>query len=196
MKYSKNDVQCKEQLVECLKKGGVVIVPTDTVYGFSGIVDLKGENFCTDCKIREIKGRSETKPLITLISKPEDIYLYTDDKIPEKLMKLWPGALTVIVNLKKDNPLNVNLKTVAFRCPGDLWLRQIIEESGHPLYSTSVNRSGKPVLDEEKLITDEFEKEADLIVLDGDRKGSVPSTLVSIADGELKIIRQGEVVIS
>src|SRR5574344_1869844 len=100
MKYNKIDEDSVIITTQCLKNGGVAILPTDTVYGFSGIVDLKssGSQFKTDFQIRAIKGRAETKPLIQLISKPSDIYLYTDDKIPETLLQKWPGALTIIVN--------------------------------------------------------------------------------------------------
>ena len=167
-----------EQAANAVKKGGVVIVPTDTVYGFSGDGD----------KIRSIKGRSETKPFIQLIAKPEDLKLYTDDTIPENLLSKWPGALTIIVNDKRGG-------TTAFRCPGDEWLRHVISLCGAPIYSTSVNRSGKPVLDTEAGIVKEFGSEVDLIITDGDKKGAKPSTLVSIADGTIKVLRQGDVQI-
>ena len=68
MTCSKNFSTIKE-LASIFKKGGVAIVPTDTVYGFSGIVDDSSENqMRTDDRIRQIKGRSETKPLIQLIA--------------------------------------------------------------------------------------------------------------------------------
>lgn len=194
MKFTKSEEKSVDECVAILKKGGVVILPTDTVYGFSGIVDVKGKDFySTDVKIREIKGRSESKPMIQLISKPEDIYLYTDDKLPQIVLDKWPGALTVIVHLKKDSPLNTNLETVAFRCPGDKWIRSIIEKCGAPLYSTSVNRSGFPVLDEFSRIESEFENEVDLLIDDGDKKGAVPSTLITIENGNIKVLRQGSV---
>ena len=164
-----------ERTANALKKGGVVIIPTDTVYGFSGDGD----------KIRTIKGRSETKPFIQLIAKPEDLALYTEDIIPEQLLSKWPGALTIIVNDKRGG-------TTAFRCPGDEWLRRVIELCGAPIYSTSVNRSGQPVLETEAGIVKEFGSEVDLIITDGDKKGAKPSTLVSIADGKIKVLRQGE----
>ena len=100
-----------------LKNEKVIILPTDTVYGFSGIIEK------TDSKIRKIKGRAETKPFIVLIAFPGDINEITDDEIPENLLNLWPGPLTIIVSDKK-KPGN----TVAVRCPGDEWLRKIIEE--------------------------------------------------------------------
>lgn len=178
-----------------LREGKIVIIPTDTVYGFSGIVDIKGSqaSFRTDCIIRNIKGRSETKPLIQLISKPEDIHKYTDDIIPDSLLKKWPGALTIIVHIKNDSPLADYAETVAFRCPGDKWLRNIIEECGAPIYSTSVNRSGNPVLERIDCIKNEFEKEVSIIVDDGDKVNAKPSTLVILRDNQVSVLRQGSV---
>ena len=188
-----------EQTASTLKNGGIVIIPTDTVYGFSGIVDLSGSDthFESDAKIRAIKGRAETKPLIQLIARPEDIRLYTDDEIPPALLAKWPGALTIIVHIKENALLAPAAipatRTVAFRCPGDEWLRKIIELCNAPVFSTSVNRSGQPVLDTTNTITQEFEKDVDLIIDDGDIKGALPSTLVTIENGEVKVLRQGSV---
>lgn len=202
MIINKNDEKSISVTSEILKKGGIVILPTDTVYGFSGITDAKDFDsnsqknlFETDRKIREIKGRAETKPLIQLIAEPKDIFLYTNDKIPENLLSKWPGSLSIIVHLKPELPMAKRQPTVAFRCPGDDWLRKIISECELPIFSTSVNRSGEPVLDEENKIVSEFENDCDLIVLDGDKKNAYPSTLVSIENDEIKILRQGSVKI-
>ena len=113
MILKKSDKTSIEKTVATLKAGGIVIIPTDTVYGFSGIVDLAQpagstggtQSFKTDSKIRAIKGRAESKPLIQLIAKPEDIRLYTDDEIPVELLSKWPGALTIIVHIKENSPL-------------------------------------------------------------------------------------------
>ena len=191
MIINKNDENSISVTSEILKKGGIVILPTDTVYGFSGITC----DFFTDKKIRLIKGRSETKPFIQLIANPEDIYKYTNDIIPQKLISKWPGSLSIIVHLKQELPEYKTQQTVAFRCPGDEWLRKIIAECNKPIYSTSVNKSGQPVLDEQAAICSEFEKDCDLIVLDGDKKNACPSTLVSIENNEIKILRQGSVKI-
>lgn len=195
MILNKSDENSVFECVKALKAGKVVIIPTDTVYGFSGIV-LPGNPLDADSKIKAIKGRAETKPFIQLLAKPEDLNLYTDDIVPEKLLSCWPGPLTIIVNAKKDVAEKSGLKTIAFRCPGDAWLRKIIEETGDPLYSTSVNRSGNPVLDSEKAIVSEFEKDAEIIVLDGDKKNALPSTIVAVNEnGEVKVLRQGAVKI-
>lgn len=201
MILKKSDPSSIEETAAVLRKGGIVIIPTDTVYGFSGIVDLKaaGTNFETDTKIRAIKGRAESKPLIQLIAKPEDIHLYTDDEIPAELLSKWPGALTIIVHIKENSPLAATAipqtRTVAFRCPGDAWLREIIAHCEAPIFSTSVNRSGQPVLDTTAAITQEFSSEADLIIDDGDKKGALPSTLVTIENGQVRVLRQGSVTI-
>ena len=179
---TKDAADSAARTAEVLKAGGVVIIPTDTVYGFSGIVPA------TDDRIRTIKGRSETKPMIQLIATPQDLAKYTSDNVPVSLLQKWPGALTIIVNDNRGG-------TTAFRCPGDEWLRKVIEDCGCPIYSTSVNRSGQPVLDEQSAIIKEFAGEVDLIVTDGDKKGAKPSTIVSVADGEIKILRQGDIII-
>lgn len=195
MIIKKNDFASLEIAKNVLKKGGIVILPTDTVYGFSGLVDSSNFFQQTDDIINLIKKSPENKPLIQLIAKPEDIKKYTDEKIPENILKKWPGALTVIVKIKTNAPKYENLPSVAFRCPGDEWLRNLIEECESPIYSTSVNRSGNPVLDEISAIQNEFSNEVDLIIDDGDKKNALPSTLISLENGKIKILRQGSVKI-
>lgn len=176
-------------VADCIKKGGVCVVPTDTVYGFSGIVPQ------SQSRIHSIKGRDEGKPFIQLIAKPEDLYRYTDVIIPQQLFSLWPGAVTVIVPVTQDDGEKT---TVAFRCPGDSWLRKVIDLVDAPIYSTSVNRSGEPVLGNVEAIYQEFSGEVELIV-GGDEiidPNAKPSTLVELlSNGKCKILRQGSVVI-
>ncbi len=180
--------------VECVSRvlleGSVVVLPTDTVYGFSGVVPESED------VIRKIKGRDETKPFIQLIAEPEDIYRYTDEVLPDQLIALWPGALTVIVPLKKRLITGESeVTTVAFRCPGDGWLRQIIKAVGKPIYSTSVNRSGQSVLSSVLEIDKEFGGEVKLIVDGGSTENALPSTLVKFEKGKCIILRQGDVCI-
>lgn len=194
MTCSKDDPLSIEITAESLRAGEISIIPTDTVYGFSGIAGLKeNDPFGCEQRIASIKGRPEGKPMIHLIARPEDIFLYTDAEIPSSLLEKWPGALSVIVPVKKDCPLAVSGSTVAFRCPGDQWLRQVIEKTGFPIYSTSVNRSGFPVLARASEIKSEFLGEVDLFVDDGDKINALPSTIVSVVKGSIEIIRQGGV---
>ncbi len=179
---SKSDVDSVRKCSELLKKNEVLILPTDTVYGFSGLIGK------TDEKIRKIKGRSETKPFIQLIGSVEQLSCITEDKIPAELISYWPGPLTVIVH-DKDNPEN----TIAVRCPGDKWLRDVINECGSPIYSTSVNRSGSPVLQKVSEIVEEFGSEVGLIVDAGDSESGVPSTIVKLEGEGYTVVRPGAI---
>ena len=197
MKFLKSDPESVKKTAEALKANKTVIVPTDTVYGFSGIVKSDSQSSGTDEEIRRIKGREAYKPFIQLIAEPDDIKRITNDVIPAELFSLWPGALTIIVNDDR-YPCDKDGKktTVAVRCPGDVWLRKVIRETGSPIYSTSVNRSGNPVLSDISDIVAEFDKEVELIIDDGDKRNALPSTIISVTDGSCKIIRQGSVIIS
>ena len=177
-----------------LRRGKVVILPTDTVYGFSGMVDGRHYSFHTDQKIIQLKGRDEGKHFIQLLSKPEDVKKYTRDLIPEELLALWPGPLTIIVHtFAKDG----NFATTAFRCPGDEWLRNVIGQCGAPVYSTSVNKSGSPALNNLCDIKKEFGSLVDLIIDDGDKTQGMPSTIVSLElDGSVKLVRQGQLKVN
>ncbi len=169
----------------CLGAGGICILPTDTVYGLSGRVPDGRE------RLQAIKGRGGEKPFIQLIATPSDIYKYTDTRLPAAILSLWPGALTVVVPTRGGS-------TVAFRCPGDGWLRQVIALVGSPIYSTSANRSGRPMPGTLREIKEEFIGEVDLLV---EGEGSVvvgarPSTLVELLPGGgCRILRQGDVVV-
>lgn len=180
----KCDSGSKDFCIKALKEKKVIIIPTDTVYGFSGIYDSEVAEH-----IREIKGRSENKPFIQLISNPDKIKEYTDDKIPEEILNYWPGPLTVIVNDKRLK--GCKNSTTAFRCPGDLWLREILSVIDVPVFSTSLNRSGKDVLYKEDDIISEFSEEAQVIVLDGNKENAQPSTIITCINDEIKVIRQG-----
>lgn len=188
----KSDKESSMIAADYIRRGKVVILPTDTVYGFSGIVDGRHYSYHTDKKIAEIKGREENKKFIQLISKPEDIKKYTRDVIPEKIYSLWPGPLTIIVHVLDSCG---NFDTVAFRCPQDEWLRNVISVCGAPIYSTSVNLSGEPCMNNVSQIKNIFGSKIDLIVDDGDKTGGVPSTVVKIEeDGKISILRKGSLV--
>ena len=171
-------------LKNALLENKIVVIPTDTVYGFSGIVPS------SDSEIRTIKGRDEVKPFIQLVANPEDIEKYSDTKIPLTIKKYMPGPLTVIVKNKNDNG------TTAFRCPNDAWLQELISACNCPLYSTSTNRSGQQILNTISDIEKEFSSEVFCIVdgeLDGEQ--SVPSTIVDITGAEINVLRQGSIIL-
>lgn len=161
----------------------VVLIPTDTVYGFSGIVPD------TDSLIRKIKGREETKPFIQLIYNISWLNRITDDKIPNTLLQYWPGPLTIIVNDKNYGG------TVALRCPKDEWLLEVLRNVDSPIYSTSANKSHKTASGFINELINEFEDEVSIIIDDGDKLDAKPSTIVKIEQGNYKVLRQGSLVL-
>ena len=188
----KSDSESKILCKNLLSQGNIVIIPTDTVYGVSGIVsDDKTFDKNVQKKIINVKGRDESKKMIQLISSPLDIYKYTNQKIPNSILSYWPGPLTIIVKDK-----NNENSTIAVRCPGDQWLRSVIKDCGFPLYSTSVNLSGCPILETEEEILNTFSDKVDLIVLDGDKKNGIPSTIVKIEGESFSVLRQGSIKLS
>ncbi len=198
MLIKKNDSNSIQLCASLLKKGEIVIIPTDTLYGFSGIVSNQVfDSLTTEEKILKIKGREKSKGLIRLIATPEDIFQYTDSFIPSKFLELWPAPLTLIV--KEKNSAN----TLAFRCPADAWLRELISQTENPIYSTSVNYSKRAVLSKISEIRAEFEEKVALIVaLDENESGisgktlnGKASTILSLVTQSPEILRQGAVEI-
>ena len=187
----KCDEESAHIAADYLRRGKVVVLPTDTVYGLSGIVDGRHYSFHTDREIARLKGTAPDKPLIQLLSKPDDLKKYTRDLVPDELLEKWPGPLTIIVHtLRKGG----EFVSTAFRCPDDEWLRRIVSLCGAPIYSTSVNRTGKPVLDNIRQIKEEFGGDVPLIIDDGDKRGGVPSTIVQLDEsGQVRVVRQGGV---
>lgn len=173
-----DDPSCFKLCIDTLKAGHVVILPTDTIYGFSGIVPITNE------KILQIKNRESSKPMIQLIGNPNDVYKYTDQIIPKTFFNLWPGALTLIVKAKNEKD------TIGFRCPDSKWLRDLIITVGYPLYSSSVNISGTQNLKNISQIAKAFEYKVSLIVDAGELNG-LPSTLVDLTHDEPMILRRG-----
>lgn len=197
MTSRKCEKESAQAAASVLLEGKVAVLPTDTVYGFSALALVMGadgpKKSGLDLKIDQIKKSPESKPLIELISEPSDIRKYAGQEIPSKIMEKWPGALTVLVKNNAWYKALTGREATAFRCPGDEWLRQVISLCGGPIYSTSVNFSGKPVLEAEADILRDFGGLVDLYVSDGDKKNALPSTLVSLLDGEPKVLRQGAV---
>lgn len=177
-----NDSDCFQKCVDALRSEQVVILPTDTIYGFSGIVPS------TKDKIMKIKNRPSPKKMIQLIAKPEDVYKYTNQIIPDVFFNLWPAALTLIVRAKTGKD------TIGFRCPRFKWLNDLIEAVGTPIFSSSVNISGSENLNNIAKIAEAFEKSVALIIDAGD-KTAAPSTVVDLTLDEPMILRRGSLEI-
>lgn len=173
----KDDPDAQEAVVDALKSGKVLVLPADTIYGLSAAVGKE-----TDDRIREIKGRPGNKPFLQLGTLPIVERLC---EVPSEVKAAWPCPLTCVLKNRDGSG------TTAFRVPADPWLRDVIEKVGRPIYSTSVNRSGKPALTDIESIAKSYASLVDMIVVSGSRQGNVPSTLIDCTVRPFKVLRQG-----
>jgi L-threonylcarbamoyladenylate synthase len=177
-----DDPGLRETVFGILKTAGVVIVPCDTLYGILGIVPE------SEGRIRGVKGRGEEKPFLQLIPDVSWIGSLSDSPVPPSLAKYWPGPLTVVIRRRGEG-------TVAVRVPDSPFLKDVIVRLGKAIYSTSVNRAGKPPLWRIEEISAEFGNDVDLIVDAGDLPGGAPSTIVDATVRPVKILRQGKLIV-
>ena len=140
---SVEDVNTPRIAAEIIKSGGLVAIPTETVYGLGA----DGLNPEAVAKIFEAKGRPQDNPLILHVAQADQIQLFCRD-IPEAAYRLaeafWPGPLTMVLPARDSVPLSTRagLPSVAVRCPDNAVTRQIIRLAGVPLAAPSANISG------------------------------------------------------
>jgi len=175
----------KEALLEStrvLAEGGVVLFPTETVYGLGG----DGANPSVVEKIYRIKSRSGDKPLVRLLADQAEIsQMLTEDGPAVLLRKYWPGPLTVILRRPGG-------ATCGYRLPGHHFVRRMIEESGVEMVATSANRSGEPAITDAAAACHEFGGRVDLII-DGGRVSGSASTVLDLSVSPPRILREGPV---
>ena len=181
---------------EILEKDGIVVLPTDTLYGITGRALSKK----VIERIYKIKGRNENKPFIILISSYKDLEIFgvkINNEQAKFLKKIWPGKVSVIFpcTLIKFNYLHRGSKSIAFRMIGEKNknLFNLLKKVG-PLVAPSCNKQGsEPALDVNKA-KDYFNNDIDYYVKGGVRE-SVPSTLIKFQDNNWVILRQGDIKI-
>jgi L-threonylcarbamoyladenylate synthase len=183
MVRKKGDSRCTADVSELLNRGGIAILPCDTIYGIVGIYPE------TESKIRAIKGRGEDKPFLVVIPSIQTLHDFSDAHIDQRVLDFWPGPLTLVVAVR--HSVESRGSTIALRCPADPFLLEIMTRTRHCLFSTSVNRTGSPPLWRIQDIVAEFGKEADIIVDSGDMPGGLPSTILDATHKPYSIIRQG-----
>ena len=179
-----------------LNNGGLVAIPTETVYGLAANA-LDGEAVK---KIFVAKGRPQDNPLIVHISKLEQIdqLIKERSEILERLAeKFWPGPLTII-NEKSDavpDEVTCGLDTVAVRFPSSEIAREIITAAGVPLAAPSANLSGSPSPTCFEHCFADLNGRVDAIV-DGPRcEVGVESTVITIVGGRVRLLRPGAVTV-
>ena len=175
-----------------LDEDGVIIFPTDTVYGIAcNCYSIDGLN-----KIFSFKNRPLSKPINVLTDSIEKIKMVSNglkEKEIELIEKYLPGDLTIIVDKNERVPdlLTANLKTVGVRIPNHKMALKILENYPYPLATTSVNLAGLSPGMEVSDFIEEFKNKVDIIVDGGKSPIGLPSTIVRIENDSLKILREG-----
>jgi L-threonylcarbamoyladenylate synthase len=189
----KNDWQKAEDI---LNKDGVVVLPTDTLYG---IVARALSKKAVE-KLYKIKNRIENKPFIILINSYKDLEIFgikVDGNQAKILKKFWPGKVSVIFicTLDKWRYVHRGVESIAFRMigPRNKNLYHLINKVG-PLVAPSANKEGDNPAIEIREAKKYFGDEVSLYINGGKRK-SKPSTLVKFKNDDLVVLRQGEIII-
>ena len=179
------------EAVECLKSGGIIAIPTDTVYG------LGADPFNTDAvqRLYTIKGRPDGKPIPLVLSSVDDVHRVAQN-LPDYFFHLtdrfWPGGLTIIVEAKNLLPvLTAGGNTVGVRIPDNPLLLKILKAFGGPAAITSANLSGEPPATSPQEIREELASRIDVIVDGGKTPGPIPSTVYDISVSPPLVRRQG-----
>jgi L-threonylcarbamoyladenylate synthase len=176
---------------ETIKQGGVIIFPTDTVYG----IGCDPYNHDAVNKIYKIKGREKTKQLPVLVYSKNDIKkIAFFDEISEKIAdKFWPGPITLILRVKDKKIIeSLELKDkIAVRVPNHPCVLSLLKKC-RLLVGTSANFSGQSAFDDSKEIANKFSG-YDVLLDGGKIADSCESTIVEVMGNELKILREGKI---
>lgn len=181
---------------EIIANGGLVVMPTETVYGLGG----DGTNPAAAAKIYTAKGRPSDNPLIIHISAPEEAerFAYTSDLYYKLADAFMPGPLTVVLTAKDTVPKETRggLDTVAVRCPSNKVAHLLIKYAGVPIAAPSANLSGSPSPTSLEHVIDDMNGRVDAIIDGGNSQIGLESTIVKInPDDTLTLLRPGKITL-
>lgn len=192
------DENIRKQIKETLDNGGVIAYVTDTVWGLGALPF--NENGVK--KIYEIKKREAQKPLILMSNNIENLTPYVkplNEKAKELIKNYFPGALTLVLEKTEKAPdyMTSGFNTVGIRIPDNEVFKEICESiTGGVLATTSANLSHEPSAKTYEQALEYMKYKANLIIEDyGQSAKGLESTVALINDNEVKILRQGAVII-
>ena len=185
--------QTRQEAAEVITSGGVIAFRTDTFYGL-GVDPL---NVSAVRRLRELKGREESNPILLLISDETEVerFIEPSSLFRDVAARHWPGAITLVGSAKLNVPLELtaNTQTLGVRLPADENLRELVRHCGGALTATSANVSGQPPARTAKEVSDYFPNDIDLIIDSGDATVTAPSTVLDVSGSKAKLIREGVV---
>lgn len=190
---SAKNPECATKAAKVLKSGGVIVYPTETLYGIGTLASNKDGVE----RIFEIKGRPQGKPIPLLVKNLDMLSQIAENSVLASALseKFWPGRLTMILNLTSILPelISCGSGKIALRISAHPFLKSLFELIDEPLTSTSANLSGdQNLLDSEALI-ETFNSKVDLIVDSGKIPESRGSTIVDLTLDTPQILREGDI---
>ncbi len=180
--------------INALQQNSIFVFPTDTVYGIGCLYD----NIDGVQEIFKLKTRSFNKPLSAYFSNIEMAMDYIQE--PNFLLKIiadqyLPGGLTIVVpkNNKINNLITGNAQTIGIRIPKNNFVLELVEKIGKPLVGTSANISNQPSAKTSKETADYFNGLLPLIISDDQSIQGIESTVISLNNSDLKLLREGAI---
>ena len=182
-----------EQAAAAIRRGQIVAIPTDTVYG------LAADPFqpAAVAALLRLKRRPENQPVLLLVESLRQVERLAS-RLPEGFHRLaarfWPGPLTIVLPAATGIPerITAGTGTVAVRLPGSRVTRELIRAARVPLTGTSANLSGRPAAGSAGQVREQFPCGLAAIVDAGPARSRAPSTLVDLS-GEPRILREGAI---
>ena len=189
-----NDKLNISRAAECIRSGGLVVFPTETVYGLGG----DGTAWTAAEKIYAAKGRPADNPLIIHIAEPADAehYAVTSPLYYRLAEAFMPGPLTVVLKARDTVPgtVTAGLDTVAVRCPAHPIANALIKAAGVPIAAPSANLSGSPSPTSALHVLEDMDGRVDMILDGGESTIGLESTIVKPEeDGSLTLLRPGAI---
>src|SRR3989338_547754 len=175
-----------EEAVARLSQGGIVALPTETVYGLA----CRADNEEAVSRLYQLKARPKDKPFSLALASTDEVFKSYFDILPpfafRLIEKFWPGPLTIIYYTRDD-------KKVGIRIPAQEITRRILQDLGTAVYLPSANLSGRKEAVTAKEVEDIFGSKIDLIVDGGPSDLSKASTVLDLTQKPFKILREGSV---
>lgn len=175
--------------------GGVVVMPTDSVYGIGCAATPQNP---AHERIFEIKHRDRSQTLPWLIADFDDLSRYAAEVTPEALKlatSFWPGALTLVVRASEAVPPEYRGAdgTIALRMPDSNLVRELARKAGAPLATTSANTHGEAAATSGSAVEARIVEESDLTLDAGPAPLAIASTIVSLVGNSPKVLREGAI---
>jgi len=183
MRISPKDSERIREIAEVVRAGGVIVYPTDTVYGIGG----DPFNVATVRRVLEIKRRGERQMPVLVSGEDKARTVVEVDATALSLMRaFWPGALTIVLKKRAEVPSELTLGRgkLGVRMPNHELALRIIEACGGLLIGTSANISGNPPARSVEELDSRVEKGADIVVDGGEATSGIASTVVEVGPSE------------